>query len=110
MHRKVRLSCLASVGKLLAGEFEMNWGTLRFLGILALGCLGLSKQVQASHCGACQYPAAVVAVEQCSPVRYRVCQRVVAEEVPVTSYKAVYDTVLKEVHSMSSMFVSTPSR
>ena len=71
---------------------------MRILASLALLAIGFPLSAQASHCGACSYPPACVVTEQCSPVRYRVCQRVVTEEKPVVRYRPVYETCMKEEH------------
>ena len=70
----------------------LGWAAAALAGLVAGG------DARAAHCGACAYPAAAVAPEQCCPpvVRYRVCYRPVVEERTRVCYRPVYRTILQE--------------
>src|SRR5262245_60918634 len=74
---------------------------LRTMGWAAclLSGLGLGgTPVRAAHCGACGYPAAAVAPEQCMPpvVQYRVRYQPVLEQQTRTCYRTVYRCELRD--------------
>src|SRR4051794_10346087 len=65
----------------------------------ALTGLGLGgTPARAAHCGACGYPAAAVAPEQCLPpvARYRVRYQPVMEQQTRTAYRTCYRTEWRE--------------
>src|SRR3954453_23595500 len=71
---------------------------LKSVGWVALVLAVAGGPARGAHCGACAYPAAAVAPEQCCPpvVRYRVCYQPVVEERTRVCYRPVYRTVMQE--------------
>src|SRR5262249_46245486 len=83
---------------LFAEECEMRMIRGWWWGLVALAGLMQGARVEASHCGACCYPAASCYEEQCCvpSVRYRVSYQTVVDERTPTCYRPGHQTVMHE--------------
>src|SRR5262249_31558511 len=84
-------------------EMEMRRNVALALAAALAGWMASATPAEASHCGACGFPAQTICAEQCQmpEVRYRVCYQTVVEEQRRVCYRPVYRTVMKECRSPS---------